>query len=139
MEIRTLTQYNQGIGKYKLLSSNAGVGAILPTKSGGFVMPMSSSYWEFIRVVSDKLKNNPETTIDQTLADNLGVEFIDDPRFIIFLRSSESLTKLRCLVGIPHIELDGWNKCNVTAHPLNQRYIEKNPQGTGLKLSLIHI
>ena len=133
MEIRTLKQYNQGIGKYKLLSSNAGVGAILPTKSGGFVMPMSSSYWDFIRVVSDKLKDDPTTTIDQTLADNLGVEFVDDPRFISFLRNSESLTKLRCLVGIPHIELTGWNRCNVTDHPLNQHYIERNPQGTGLK------
>lgn len=133
MEIRTLKQYNQGIGKYKLLSSNAGVGSILPTKSGGFVMPMTSSYWDFIRVVSDKLRDNPETTIDQTLADNLGVEFVDDPRFISFLRNSESLTKLRCLVGIPHIELTGWNKCNVTDHPLNQRYIERNPQGTGLQ------
>ena len=133
MEIRTLKQYNQGIGKYKLLSSNAGVGAILPTKSGGFVMPMSSSYWEFIRVVSNKLKNNPETTIDQTLADNLGVEFVYDPRFISFLRNSESLTKLRCLVSIPHIELTGWNRCNVTDHPLNLRYLERNQQGTGLK------
>ncbi len=133
MEIRTLKQYNQGIGKYKLLSSNAGVGAILPTKSGGFVMPMSSSYWDFIKVVSDKLKVDPTTTIDQILADNLGVEFVDDPRFISFLRNSESLTKLRCLVGIPHIELTGWNRCNVTDHPLNQRYIERNPQGTGLK------
>lgn len=35
MEIRTLKQYNQGIGKYKLLSSNAGVGAFYPPSQVG--------------------------------------------------------------------------------------------------------
>lgn len=133
MEIRTLKQYNQGVGKYKLLSSNAGVGAIIPTKSGGFVMPMSSSYWDFIKVVSDKIRENSGISIDQTLADNLGVEFIYDPRFINFLRSAENLTSLKCLVAIPHIELTGLNLCKADEHPLNKRFLEKNPQAGGLK------
>ena len=34
MKILNQSQYNQGIGKYKLLSSNAGVGSIITTKSG---------------------------------------------------------------------------------------------------------
>ena len=42
MEIKTSKQYNQGIGKYKVLSSNAGVGAIVATKWGGFIMPKTS-------------------------------------------------------------------------------------------------
>ena len=39
MEIHKDIQYNQGIGKYKVLSSNAGVGSIVTTKAGFFIMP----------------------------------------------------------------------------------------------------
>ena len=40
MEINNKKQYNQGIGKYKILSSTAGVGALVTTKWGGFVLSL---------------------------------------------------------------------------------------------------
>ena len=53
MEIHKDIQYNQGIGKYKALSSTAGVGSIVTTKAGFFIMPKSVSYWGFVRDVND--------------------------------------------------------------------------------------
>lgn len=41
MEINKDKQYNQGVGKFKVLSSNAGVGSIITTKAGYFIMPQS--------------------------------------------------------------------------------------------------
>ena len=38
MEIHKDNQYNQGIGKFKFLSSNAGVGSIETTKAGFFII-----------------------------------------------------------------------------------------------------
>ena len=52
MEIHKDLQYNQGIGKYKVLSSNAGVGSIVTTKAGFFIMPKSVSFWGFVRDVN---------------------------------------------------------------------------------------
>ena len=41
MDIRKENQYNQSMGKYKILSTAAGVGSIITTKWGGFIMPLS--------------------------------------------------------------------------------------------------
>ena len=57
MEIRKEKQYNQGIGKYKVLSSNAGVGSIVATKWGGFIMPMSSSNWASVKNITKYIEN----------------------------------------------------------------------------------
>ena len=38
MKIYKQNQYNQGIGKYKLLSSTSGVGSIMATKLGSYVL-----------------------------------------------------------------------------------------------------
>ena len=79
MEIKTSKQYNQGIGKYKVLSSNAGVGAIVATKWGGFIMPKTSSDWVFVSAVSQYLKNNPSDVPDyKKIASETGVEIITD-------------------------------------------------------------
>ena len=37
MDIRKENQYNQSMGKYKILSTAAGVGSIITTKWGGFI------------------------------------------------------------------------------------------------------
>ena len=57
MEIHKDLQYNQGIGKYKVLSSNAGVGSIITTKAGFFIMPKSVSFWGFVRDVNKQIEN----------------------------------------------------------------------------------
>ena len=47
MDIRKENQYNQPMGKYKTLSSAAGVGSVITTKWGGFIMPLSIDNWKF--------------------------------------------------------------------------------------------
>ena len=56
MEIHKDIQYNQSIGKFKVLSSNAGVGSIVTTKAGFFVMPKSVSYWGFVKDVNKQIE-----------------------------------------------------------------------------------
>lgn len=60
MEIRDRNQYNQSIGRYKILSSAAGVGAVITTKWGGFIMPLSISDWKFIQVLSKRIEDRPD-------------------------------------------------------------------------------
>lgn len=140
MEIKTSKQYNQGIGKYKVLSSNAGVGAIVATKWGGFIMPKSSSDWVFVSAVSQYLKNNPSDVPDyKKIASETGVEIIEDNRFVGFLKDTEGMTHLRCLVTIPHISLSQNNICEVKEHPAYIRYKEEHPTVEGLSESTFTI
>ena len=133
MEIKTSKQFNQGIGKYKVLSSNAGVGAIVATKWGGFVMPMSSSNWGFVRAVSEYLKNHPTDVPDyNNIASETGTEIIEDNRFVGFLKETEGMTNLKCLVAIPHVSLDEYNQINVNSHPINIRYKKMHINSRGL-------
>ena len=128
MEIKTTRQFNQGIGKYKVLSSNAGVGSIVATKWGGFVMPLTSSKWGSVAAVSEYLKRHSSELLNASkISEETGVEIIDDNRFVGFLRATEGMTHLRCLVAIPHIFLDAYNNCNVDEHPANIRYKEIHP------------
>lgn len=128
MEIKTTRQFNQGIGKYKVLSSNAGVGSIVATKWGGFAMPLSSSKWGSVAAVSEYLKRHSSELLNASkISEETGVEIIDDNRFVGFLRATEGMTHLRCLVAIPHISLDAYNNCNVDEHPANIRYKEIHP------------
>lgn len=140
MEIKTSKQYNQGIGKYKVLSSNAGVGAIVATKWGGFIMPTSSTNWAFVNAVAEFLKSHSSDVSDfKKIATETGTEIIEDNRFIGFLKESEGMTNLKCLVAIPHITLNQYNVCGVEEHPLNVRYKESHPTSEGLKESTFTI
>ena len=42
-------QYNQEMGKFKLLSSTSGVGAITSTKFNNYVLIIGNSNWGFIQ------------------------------------------------------------------------------------------
>ena len=133
MEIKTAKQFNQGIGKYKVLSSNAGVGSIVATKWGGFVMPLTSSKWGSVFAVNDYLKRNSTELLNAAkIMDETGVEIVDDNRFVSFLKTTEGMTSLRCLVAIPHISLNAYNECNVEDHPVNKRYRELHPSSKGI-------
>ena len=55
MKIYKQNQYNQGIGKYKLLSSTSGVGSIMATKLGSYVLISDINKWKFIRWVNSKI------------------------------------------------------------------------------------
>lgn len=140
MEIRKERQYNHGIGKYKVLSSNAGVGSIVPTKWGGFIMPMSTSNWSLVKNITNYLENHSDEGLDLSkVSAERGVELLEDNRFMNFLRKTESLTKLRCFVAVPHVSLDQFNQCNVRDLPLNRKYKDNTGAEQDLDENLVTI
>jgi len=111
MEILTIDQYNQGISKHKFLSSTAGVGSIITTKMGYYILVSDINKWKFIQMSQSLLEDIRKTFDDNSkryaeakkAITNKGIEFIDDKRFVEFLKLDKELTELICLVGIPHI------------------------------------
>lgn len=137
MEIKHKNQLNNGVGKYKVLSSNAGVGSIVTSKWGGFIMPKSVSDWEFVknitkRITDYKTKRNALPLMQDVndYAEQNGVQLINDERFVEFLRNNESLTSLMCLVGVPHMNLDRNNKCDIDNNPI----VKRVKQSYGIRL-----
>lgn len=119
MEIRKESQYNQPMGKYKILSTAAGVGSIITTKWGGFIMPLSTDNWKFLEVVANKIKETLPQPIDlKKIQDSCGVEIIDDPRFVEFLSVKKGFTQLRCFATVPHIQLNQFNQIQRKGNPL---------------------
>ena len=133
MEIHKDIQYNQGIGKYKVLSSNAGVGSIVTTKAGFFIMPKSVSYWGFVKAVNKQIENFGERDAE-TISRAAGVDIINDPRFVEFLKETQGIPKLKYLIDVPHLSLDNWNYPREKKHPLYKRCKEN----TGLELKSDH-
>lgn len=127
MEIHKDIQYNQGIGKYKVLSSNAGVGSIVTTKAGFFIMPKSVSYWGFVKAVNKQIENFGERDAE-TISKAAGVDIINDPRFVEFLKETQGIPKLKYLIDVPHLSLDNWNYPREKKHPLYKRYKENTSQ-----------
>jgi len=126
MEINKDIQYNQGIGKYKVLSSNAGVGSIVTTKAGFFIMPQSVSFWGFIKKVNIQIQNYPEAKDPNIIGKRAGVDVIDDPRFIEFLKTEQGIPNLMMLVDVPHLALSEWNYPKTKDHPLFKKSKELN-------------
>ena len=108
MEIFKDAQYNQGVSKYKILSSNAGVGSIITTKAGFFIMPLSVSNWGIVNDVNRQIENY-NITDPEEIAKRAGVEVINDGRFIKFLKSDQNMSNLLILIDIPHLTLSSWN------------------------------
>ena len=125
MKIKHKNQLNNGVGKYKVLSSNAGVGSIVTSKWGGFIMPKSVSDWGFVKnaiqAIEYARRLGLTTQQFKTSAELQGIQLVEDERFIEYLRTSESLSNLFCMVGIPHLNLDADNKCDIDNHPMVQR------------------
>lgn len=133
MEISNKNQYNQSIGKFKVLSSNAGVGSIITTKTGFFVMPLSVSEWAYIDKVNTQLKND-NTKTPEEVAKNAGVDIINDPRFVDFLRRERHVKNLKVLVEVIDVALSDYNTFEHEKHPLFKRTQEL----TGHKLDSAH-
>ena len=111
MNILQAHQYNQGIGKYKLLSSTAGVGSIITTKFGTYVLISDINKWKFVSNLNNRIKNllqNPPNDNYEGIkeAENLGLSLIDDKRFVKFIQNEKELDKLECLLAIPQIALN---------------------------------
>jgi hypothetical protein len=127
MKVLKQNQYNQGVGKYKLLSSTSGVGSIITTKLGSYVLISDIIKWRFIKWANSKIEIiRTDNTDDRKVYElsksdvlNRGLEFIDDLRFIKFIKSEKNLENLVCLVGIPHMALnESFNTPNWKNHPI---------------------
>jgi len=127
MKVLKQNQYNQGVGKYKLLSSTSGVGSIITTKHGNYVLISDINKWRFIKWANSKIENlRRNYTDDKIVYDlskseilNRGMKFIDDQRFINFIKSEKKLENLVCLIGIPHMALnESYNTPNWKNHPI---------------------
>ncbi|MFN8267918.1 MAG: DUF1998 domain-containing protein [Chitinophagales bacterium] len=139
MKILNTNQYNQGIGKYKLLSSTAGVGSIITTKVGSYVLISDINKWKFIRWANSKIEtirsnNSDDRKIYEVSKSEIvsrGIDFIDDQRFIRFIKTEKELNNLVCLIGVPHMALnESFNTPNWKNHPIKTALENTGESGT---------
>lgn len=141
MNILKSNQYNQGIGKYKLLSSNSGVGSIITTKVGSYVLISDINKWNFINWVNAKSEiirsNNSDDRKVYNLCrveiSNRGLNVVDDRRFVRFIRDEKDFGSLICLVGIPHMALnESFNTPKWKNHPIRTALQNSGEQFEGV-------
>ncbi|HMK18321.1 MAG TPA: DUF1998 domain-containing protein [Chitinophagaceae bacterium] len=141
MKILKQNQYNQAIGKYKLLSSSSGVGSIITTKLGFYVLISDINKWKFVKWANSKIElirenNTDDTTIYRQSKNEIssrGLIFIDDLRFVKFLRREKELENLVCLIGIPHMALnETFNTPNWKNHPIKTALQKLEEQHEGV-------
>lgn len=130
MSILTENQYNLGMDKYKLLSSTSGVGAVVASKTGNYILISSIDKWPFLKKAYDIIKYETENGNRANLFkesckrinNELGLSIIDDERFIGFLKVSENLSNLVLLLPVPEINLnDFFNNPEWSNHPIKQK------------------
>ncbi len=123
MDIKTDNQYNISSSKFKMLSSTSGVGSVVTTKWGGFIMPLSINEWEFVKKLTESI-NDPArdrfTYKDHEKTEK--VEIVNDDRFVQFLQQKKSFIGLKYLVAIPHVNLNTYNEIKYKEHPLYKEY-----------------
>jgi hypothetical protein len=141
MRILRQNQYNQGIGKQKLLSSTSGVGSIITTKLGSYVLISDINKWRFIKWANSKLETIRANNSDDRLVYQLskteiasrGLAVVDDQRFIQFLQREKNLENLVCLIGIPHMALnESFNTPNWKNHPIRTALLKSGEQYDGV-------
>ena len=140
MKILDTYHYNQGIGKYKLLSSTAGVGSIITTKVGSYVLISDINKWKFIEWANSKVKtlrgNNYSQLYECSKVEMVarGLDFIDDQRFIRFIKAEKDLKELVCLIGVPHMALnESFNTPNWENHPIKAALEDAGEQSKGVQ------
>jgi hypothetical protein len=114
MKIYDVSRYNQEISKYKLLSSTAGVGAIVNTKAGFNVLIHDIAHWDFIKKTQAKVhffegECHSSNVIERSKyfqqkfsfdpSWNQKVRFVQDLRFLAFLKSRYGYEHLELLVS----------------------------------------
>ena len=130
MIIKNENQYNQGIGKYKVLSSTAGVGAIVPTTWGGFIMPLSIGKWQMIKLYTERRNAHLNDPIERIAEDSKCI-LVTDKRFVEYLKAIQRLPKLEALVAVPHLNLNDYNYCDYESHPLFTKWSKTHPRENG--------
>lgn len=129
MDITTDKQYNISSSKFKMLSSTSGVGSVVTTKWGGFIMPLTINEWAFVRELTNSI-NNPANS-QYTSKDHqnaTGAEIVDDERFIKFLQAKKDFVNLKCFAAIPHVGLSGTNLIEYKEHPLYKEQQQKSKE-----------
>jgi hypothetical protein len=122
MKIDSISQFNQEVDQYKLLSSTYGIGTIIPTKLGVFIMPLSFDTWSFMARAASVTSDNPEDLRKAAVTPVINLSFLR------YLRESEGMTSLRHLIAIPHMQLDMYNKQEVEKNPMIKIYKEFHPE-----------
>jgi hypothetical protein len=129
MKILKQNQYNQSVSTYKLLSSTSGVGSIVPTRHGTYVLISDMNKWRFIVWANTQLESirttcgNPSEIYVRAkeVISRRGLAFVDDERFVAFLKKEMEVPNLVCLVGIPHMALnEAWNSPKWKEHPIKK-------------------
>lgn len=129
MELVNTSQYNQAIGKLKLLSSTAGVGSIITSKIGYYILISDINKWEFVKKAHSILDEIRQEETDNSKRYEKakirfikqGISLVDDKRFVNFIRSEKELQELICLIAIPNIALnEHFNFPNWKDHPINK-------------------
>lgn len=125
MDIKKDKQYNISSSKFKMLSSTSGIGAVVTTKWGGFIMPLSINDWYFIKVLSESINDkDKEKWKNSKHQEDTGVEIVDDDRFIKFLQAKKGFQNLRCFAAIPHVSLSLSNFISYKEHPLYKEHLQ---------------
>lgn len=108
-------QQFEPISKYKLLSSTAGIGGLVPSKDGGTVLISGTQQWKFFENIKWAIKDIRLGTlsIDPTqrfneLVKELGDRHVEglekivhDPRFLYFLKAEYGYNSLEMLISFP--------------------------------------
>ena len=137
MDINIDRQYNVSSSKFKMLSSTSGVGAVVTTKWGGFIMPLCINEWAFIKALTDSINNPAHSQVtNKQHQEETGAEIVDDERFIKFLQFKKDFINLRCFAAIPHVGLSGTNYIEFKDHPL---YKEQELKNRDLHASMFYI
>ena len=129
MKINNKSQFNQGVDQYKLLSSASGVGSLVATRMGTFIMPLSINNWNIVAKANrliERQKQRGETTSKRDIEDE-AIVVIEDPRFVDYLKATEGLSQLQYLLALPHMQLDEYNKQKVDENPLYKKYYASIP------------
>ncbi len=129
MKIKNKYQFNQGVDQYKLLSSTSGVGSLIATRMGTFIMPLSISNWSFVAKANsliERKEQRGEITSKNDIEDE-AIGVIEDPRFVKFLQETEGLPKLQFLLSLPHMQLDDFNQQKIEDNPLYRKYFAPLP------------
>lgn len=123
MDIKIDKQYNISSSKFKMLSSTSGVGSVVTTKWGGFIMPLSINEWEFVKKLTESINKPARASFtNKDHEETEKVEIVDDERFVLFLQQKKNFIGLKCLVAIPHVNLDMSNKIKAEEHPFFKKY-----------------
>lgn len=129
MSILTRNQYNLGMDKYKLLSSTSGVGAVIAAKTGNYILISSINKWPFIKSAMNIIQNEMEVNMaalleksTKRIKDEIGLNTVDDDRFVGFLKISENLSNLLLLLPVPEIELNDFFNTPIWDNTQNPEY-----------------